>query len=65
MSTRQKNKADVVSDNWTRHEDQLKEYARIRELRGGKSIHQLVAEANAARLPRGIRPGRRRRDRGR
>ena len=65
MSTRRNNKADVGSDNWTRHEEQLKEYARIRELRGGKSIHELVAEANAARLPRGTRPARRRRDRGR
>ena len=58
MLTPYKNDNDVVSDNWTRHEEQLKEYARMNELRGGKSIHQLVAEADAPRIPRG---GRRRR----
>ena len=51
MVTPKTNDGDLASDNWIRHADQLKEYARIHALRGGKSIHQLVAEAHATKWP--------------
>ena len=55
MSTPKQDDQVPASDNWTRHEAQLREYERISKLRGGKSIHQLVAEANAPKIPRGGR----------
>ena len=51
--------ANAKMDNWTLHEELGKEYARRRTMRGGKTIHQLVAEANAPKFYRRNRPGRR------
>ena len=65
MTTPKRNDQDISSDNWTLHEEQYEEYARLYELRGGKTIHQLVAEANAPKLPRDGGPRRRRSGRGR
>ena len=50
-------------DQWALHEELSKEYARRRAMRGGKTIYQLVAEANAPRFPRRGRPGRPRKGR--
>ena len=33
-------------DNWALHEELSKEYVKIREARGGKSIHTLASEAH-------------------
>lgn len=63
MDTPNPNEPTVKPDNWKLHEELGKEYARQRELRGGKTIHQLVAEKNAARFPRRRRPGRPRKGR--
>ena len=57
------NEKNTKPDNWTLHEELGKEYARRREMRGGKTIHQLVAEANAPKFPRRVRSGAR--DKGR
>ena len=35
------NDGDAPSTNWTRHEDQIKERARSRELRGGRSAQEV------------------------
>ena len=59
MNTPNPNDANIEPDNWTLHEELGKEYSRRREMRGGKTIHQLVAEANAPKFPRRGRPGRR------
>ena len=59
MNTTNPSETEAKPDNWTLHEELGKEYARRREMRGGKTIHQLVAEANAPRFPRRGRPGRR------
>ena len=63
MDTPNPNEPTVKSDNWTLHEELGKEYARQRAMRGGKTIHQLVAEKNAPRIPRRGRPGRPRKGR--
>ena len=63
MTTQNQHDKDPEPDNWALHEELGKEYARQREMRGGKSIHQLVAEANAPRFPRHRRPGRNRKER--
>lgn len=52
MDTPNPNETNVKPDNWTLHEELGKEYARRREMQGGKTIHQLVAEANAPRFRR-------------
>ena len=59
METQKPNEPNEKPDNWTLHEELGKEYARRREMRGGKTIHQLVAEANVPKFPRRGRPGRR------
>lgn len=51
-------------DNWKLHEDQYDEYARMQELHGGKSIHQLVAEVNTPKPSRNSKPSRRTSGRG-
>ena len=60
MNTPNPNETNTEPDNWTLHEELGKEYARRREMRGGKTLRQLIAEANAPRFPRRGRPGRRR-----
>ncbi len=52
MNTINPNEENAKPDNWALHEELGKEYARRRKMRGGKTIHQLVAEANAPRFPR-------------
>jgi len=63
MTAQNQHDKDQEPDNWALHEELGKEYTRQREMRGGKSIQQLVAEANAPRFPRHRRPGRNRRER--
>ena len=63
MSTPKPNEPNEKPDNWTLHEELGKEYAHQLEMRGGKTIHQLVAEANAPRFTRRGKP--RRGDKGR
>ena len=52
MDTINPNEANVKPDSWTLHEELGKEYARRRKMNGGKTIHQLVAEANVPKFPR-------------
>ncbi len=59
MNTPNPSEMEAKPDNWTLHEELGKEYARRSEMRGGKTIHQLIAEANAPRFRRRGRPGRR------
>lgn len=59
MDTTNPSETNPSVDQWALHEELGKEYARRREMRGGKTIHQLVAEANAPRVPRRGKPGRR------
>ena len=63
MDTNNPSEANPTLDQWELHKELVKEYARRREMRGGKTIHQLVAEKNAARFPRRRRPGRPRKGR--
>ena len=58
MYTPNQNEKVSGPDNWALHEALGREYARRRDMRGGKTIHRLVAEANAPRFPRRSRPGR-------
>lgn len=58
MNTPNPSETEAKADNWTLHEELGKEYARRREMRGGKTLRQLIAEANAPRFPRRGRPGR-------
>ena len=58
MNTSNPSETEAKPDNWTLHEELGKEYARRRAMRGGKTIHQLVAEANAPKFRRRGRPGR-------
>ena len=50
-------------DQWALDEELGKEYAHRRAMRSGKTIPQLVAEANAPRFPRRGRPVRPRKGR--
>lgn len=59
MNTEDQNETVPKLDNWQLHKELGKEYARQRARRNGKTIHQLVAEANAPKFPRRIKPGRR------
>ena len=52
MDTTNPSETNLNLDQWALHEELGKEYARRREMRDGKTIHQLVAEANAPRIPR-------------
>ena len=63
MDTTNPSETNLNLDQWALHEELGKEYARQREMRGGKTIRQLVAEANAPWFLRRRRPGSPRRGR--
>ena len=59
MNTKDPNETAPKPDDWQLHQELGKEYARQRARRNGKTIRQLVAEANAPKFPRRGKPGRR------
>lgn len=63
MDTTNPSETNLNLDQWALHEELGKEYARRREMRDGKTIRQLIAEANAPWFLRRRRPGSPRRGR--
>ena len=59
MATTNSNETAPNVDQWALDDELGKEYARRSAMRGGKTIHQLVAESNARRAPWRVSPGRR------
>ena len=59
MNTKDQNETAPKPDDWQLHQELGKEYARQSAMRNGKTIRQLIREANGLKVPRRSIPRRR------